>query len=149
MTENLKNDTLLVSSSDSKKVDMDIQDKKKRLLEIEKEEDTLNKDLNNILEKIADTKVKLADKVESLSEEAFINLAAKSKVHTDLLKHTEKIKSSNKPELKEIESKLAEAEKEKNKAKEKSKELSDMVGKFRMDANIALAKVQKHLESRL
>lgn len=144
MTENLKDDKLLISSSDSKKVDIDIQAKKKRLLEIEKEEDTLNKDLNNILEKIADAKVKLADKVESLSEEAFINLSAKNKVYTDLLKHKEKIKLSNKPELEEIDSKLVEAEREINKAKEKNDELNNAAGKFRMDANIALEKALKY-----
>lgn len=146
MTENFKNDTLLVSSSDSKKVDMDIQSKKKRLLEIDKEKDTLNKDLNNILEKIVDAKVKLADKVGSLSEEAFIDLAAKNKVYNDLLKQIEKVKLSNGPELKEMENKLFEAEREINKAKEKNHELNDAATKFRMDANIALEKVLKHSE---
>lgn len=149
MTENSKNDTVLVSSSDSRDVDIDIQANEKRLLEIKKEQDALNKDLNSVLEKIADTKVKLADKAETLSEEAFIDLAAKNKVYADLLKHMEKVKPSDECELKELENKLDEAEKEKDKAKEKSKELSDMVRKFRKDASMALEKFKKHLESKV
>ena len=141
MDEASKDDTLLISSSDINKVDMDIQSKKKRLLEIDKEKDNLNKDLSNVLEKIADAKVKLADKVESLAEEAFIDVAAKKKIYKDLLKQVEKIKLSNGSELKEVEEKLFEAEREMNKAKEKNDELNNVVGKFRIDANIALEKV--------
>ena len=142
MDENLENERQLSSSFDN----MDIQVKKRRLLEIEKEQESLNRDLGNILEKVADTKTKLADKVESLSEEAFIDLAAKNKICLDLLKKIEKLKLSNDPELKETEFKLDKATEEKNKAKQRSNDLSSEAIKFRTDANMALDKAKKHLE---
>jgi hypothetical protein len=147
MIEESKDNNLSVSSSDGNEADYDIQAKKKRLLEVEKEQNELNKDLSEVLEKIADVKVKMADKIESLSEEAFISLAVKNKIYTDLLGKVEKLNLSGESqlqELKETEIKLVEAEKEKHEAKQKSDTLTQESEKFRMDANIALKKAQKH-----
>jgi hypothetical protein len=149
MTEKLKDNSLPASSFDGEEIGNDIQAKKQRLLEIEKEQNELNKDLGGILEKIANVKTKMADKIEFLSEEAFINLAVKNKIYADLLNKAEKLKLSGEShleELKETERKLSEAEKEKIEAKQKSDALSKGAEKFRKVANTALNKAQKHSE---
>ncbi len=143
------NDKLDMNDSKSflvkdKSLQIKIQKKKEELLKIEKEQNEISKDLSKSLEKIADIKSKIADKTDSLLEEAFIDLAAKNKVYKDLLKQIEKVKLSNGPDLKEMQSKLLEAEREINKAKEKNDELNNAARKFRMDANIALEKALKY-----